>query len=106
MRSDGYAEIPWKAFAFGMSIASLVTIFMDLFVLGWLTETLILFSLAVILAAGVIFVLLSVLFPGFGWFLYLFLIPFWATFPIMVIGGKATLVVFLIFNKGFTGAKF
>ena len=66
MRSDSYAEIPWKAFAFGASIASLVTLFMNLFVLGWLTETLILFSVAVILAAGAIFALLSVLFPGFA----------------------------------------
>ena len=66
MRSDSYAEIPWKAFAFGASIAGLVTIIMDLFVLRWLTETLILFSVAVILSAGLIFVLLSVLFPGFA----------------------------------------
>jgi putative membrane protein len=65
-RSDSYAEIPWMAFALGASIASLVTIFLDLFVLGWLTATLILFSVAVILAAGAIFVLLSVLFPGFA----------------------------------------
>ena len=66
MRSDSYTEIPWKAFAFGVSIASLVMIIMDLFVLSWLTETLILFSVVVILAAGLIFVLLSVLFPGFS----------------------------------------
>lgn len=72
MRSDSYAEIPWKAFAFGASIASLLTIYMDLFVLGWLTETLILFSVAVIFAAGAIFALMSVLFPGFA---TLFLAP-------------------------------
>jgi putative membrane protein len=39
---------------------------MDLFVLHWLTETLILFSVVVILAAGAIFALLSVLFPRFA----------------------------------------
>jgi putative membrane protein len=72
LRSDSYAEIPWKAFAFGASIASLVTLVMDLFVLGWLTEALILFSVAVILAAGAIFALLSVLFPRFA---ILFLSP-------------------------------
>jgi len=66
MRSDSYVEIPWKAFAIGVSISSLLTIFIDLFVLGWPTETMILFSVAVILAAGLIFVLLSVLFPGFA----------------------------------------
>lgn len=66
MRSDSYVEIPWKAFAFGASIAGLVTIIMDLFVLSWVTETLILFSLALVLSVGLIFVLLSVLFPGFA----------------------------------------
>ena len=24
--------------------------------------------------------------PGMGWFLYFFLIPFWAMFPIMILG--------------------
>ena len=66
IRSDSYAEIPWKAFAFGASIASLVTIFLDLFVLGWLTDILILFSLAVILACGALFALMTVLWPGFA----------------------------------------
>jgi putative membrane protein len=66
MRSDSYVEIPWKAFAFGASAASLVVLAMDLFVLGWLTETLILFSVAVILGAGALIALLSVLFPRLG----------------------------------------
>jgi len=65
-RSDSYAEIPWIAFAFGASVASLVTILLDLFVLGWLTETLILFTVAVILIAGAIFALLTILIRGFG----------------------------------------
>jgi putative membrane protein len=65
-RSDSYAEIPWKAFAIGASLAGLVVLFLDLFVLGWLTETLMLFSVAVILATGVIFVLMSVLLQGFA----------------------------------------
>ncbi len=66
LRSDSYTEIPWKAFAFGASVAGLGTICMDLFVLSWLTETLLLFSVAVILATGAIFALLSVLFPRFA----------------------------------------
>jgi putative membrane protein len=65
-RSDSYAEIPWKAFAIGASLAGLVVLFLDLFVLGWLTETLMLFSVALILATGVIFVLMSVLLQGFA----------------------------------------
>lgn len=66
LRSDSYAEIPWKAFALGVSIASLVMIFVDLFVLGWLTETLILFSIAAVLATGALLALLTVLFPPFA----------------------------------------
>ena len=66
MRSDSYAEIPWKAFALGASITGLVTIFVNLVVGRWLTEILILFSVAEILAVGLIFLLLSVLFPGFA----------------------------------------
>ena len=66
LRSDSYAEIPWKAFAFGASTASLLMIFLDLFVLGWLTSALMLFSVAAILAAGALFVLLSVLFSPFA----------------------------------------
>lgn len=33
-----------------------------------------------------LFTVIGVLIPGIGWFLYFFLIPFWATFPIMVLG--------------------
>ena len=52
-----------------------------------------------------LFTIVGIFTPGFGWFLYLFLIPFWATFPIMVIGGKATLVVFFIYLIGYPVAK-
>jgi len=33
-----------------------------------------------------LFTILGVLTPGVGWFLYLFLIPFWAMFPVVVVG--------------------
>ena len=65
-RSDSYAELPWKAFAFGASIASLIVLLLDLFVLGWLTETLIVFSVVVILASGALMALLTVILPGFA----------------------------------------
>ena len=68
VRSDSYAEIPWKAFAFGASISSLAVVILGLFVLGWLTEVLILFSAVVILASGVLLALMTVLFPGFARF--------------------------------------
>ena len=43
--------------------------------------------------------------PAWAWFLYLFLIPFWAMFPIVVIGMQATLVVLIIYLVGFPIAK-
>ena len=52
-----------------------------------------------------LFTIVGIFTPGFGWFLYLFLIPFWATFPIMVIGTKPTLVVFFIYLIGYPIAK-
>jgi len=52
-----------------------------------------------------LFTILGILTPGVGWFLYLFLIPFWATFPIIVIGTKATLVVFFIYLIGYPVVK-
>jgi putative membrane protein len=65
-RSDNYAEIPWKAFAFGTSVTGFVVFLLDLLVLGWITGTLILLSVASILGTGAIFVLLTLLFPGFA----------------------------------------
>ena len=64
-RSDNYAEIPWKAFAFGSSIAGLVVFLLDL-VKVWETGTLILFPVAIILATGTLFVFLTILFQGFA----------------------------------------
>jgi len=52
-----------------------------------------------------LFTIVGIFTPGFGWFLYLFLIPFWAAFPIMVIGTKPTLVVFFIYLIGYPIAK-
>ena len=52
-----------------------------------------------------LFTIVGLFTPGFGWFLYLFLIPFWATFPIIVIGTKAALVVFFIYLIGYPAVK-
>jgi putative membrane protein len=65
-RSDSYTEIPWKAFAFGISISGFIVFLLGLLVLRWITDSMILFSVAVILASGVILVLLTLLFPGFA----------------------------------------
>ena len=40
-----------------------------------------------------------------GWFLYFFLIPFWAMFPIVIVGTKITLYILVIYLIGFPVAK-
>jgi putative membrane protein len=66
LRSDSYSEIPWKAFAFGTSVTAFAVFLLDLFLFRWITDTMILFSVVAILATGGLFVLLTLLFPGFA----------------------------------------
>ena len=40
-----------------------------------------------------LFTIIGVMTPGVGWFLYLFLIPFWAMFPIIIVGVKGALML-------------
>ena len=42
---------------------------------------------------------------GIGWFLYFFLIPFWATFPIVILGSTGAFYLFLTYLIGFPVAK-
>jgi putative membrane protein len=65
-RSDNYTEIPWKAFAFGSSLAGFVVFLLNIFMPGWITDKIILFSVAALLATGIIFVLMTLLFQGFA----------------------------------------
>ncbi len=44
-----------------------------------------------------LFTVIGVLTPGVGWFLYLFLIPFWAMFPIMIVGTRGALALLVIY---------
>lgn len=44
-----------------------------------------------------LFTILGIMTPGFGWFLYVFLIPFWAMFPIIVVGTKGALICFICY---------
>src|SRR5262245_56356457 len=52
-----------------------------------------------------IFTVVGVLTPGVGWFIYVFLIPFWAIFPMIVIGVRPTLYVLAAYIIGFPIAK-
>jgi uncharacterized protein len=52
-----------------------------------------------------LFTVMGVLTPGVGWFLYFFLIPFWAVFPIVVVGTTGALVLLILYLVGFPVAK-
>lgn len=52
-----------------------------------------------------LFTIIGVVTPGMGWFLYLFLIPFWAMFPIVIVGTEGALTLLGIYLVGFPLAK-
>ena len=52
-----------------------------------------------------LFTFIGIMTPGVGWFLYVFLIPFWAMFPLMIIGMNATVAVFVVYVVGYPIAK-
>ncbi|NTV99024.1 MAG: YgcG family protein, partial [Chlorobiaceae bacterium] len=52
-----------------------------------------------------LFTAIGILTPGFGWFLYFFLIPFWAVFPIVVLGAGGAFYCFIAYLTGFPLTK-
>ena len=52
-----------------------------------------------------LFTIIGVLTPGVGWFLYLFLIPFWAMFPMIVVGVRGALILLITYVVCFPIAK-
>lgn len=52
-----------------------------------------------------LFTVLGVLTPGMGWFLYFFLIPFWAMFPIVIVGTTGAMVLLAIYVTVYPIAK-
>ena len=52
-----------------------------------------------------LFTVIGVLTPGVGWFLYFFLIPFWAMFPIIVVGTDGALKLLATYLVAFPVAK-
>jgi putative membrane protein len=63
-RSDAYAELPWKAFALGASIAGLSVFIFDLLLYDWSSPMTALIATAATLAGGAAFALLAVFVPG------------------------------------------
>jgi uncharacterized protein len=52
-----------------------------------------------------LFTILGIVTPGMGWFLYLFLIPFWAMFPVIIFGSSITFYILIAYLIGFPLAK-
>jgi len=52
-----------------------------------------------------LFTVIGILTPGVGWFLYVFLIPFWAMFPIVVVGVRGALVCLAVYLIAFPVVK-
>jgi uncharacterized protein len=52
-----------------------------------------------------LFTIIGIMTPGMGWFLYFFLIPFWALFPIVVVGLKGAMTILGVYLVGFPAAK-
>jgi uncharacterized protein len=52
-----------------------------------------------------LFTAIGVMTPRSGWFLYFFLIPFWAMFPFVVVGTTGALVLFVTYLVAFPAAK-
>ena len=52
-----------------------------------------------------LFTAMGIVTPGAGWFLYFFLIPFWAVFPIIIVGTTGALTLLITYLIGFPIAK-
>ncbi len=52
-----------------------------------------------------LFTFIGIATPGVGWFIYVFLIPFWATFPSVIVGWSGTFLLLLVYAIGFPIAK-
>lgn len=52
-----------------------------------------------------LFTFIGIVTPGMGWFLYFFLIPFWAMFPIAIFGSAITFYILITYLVAFPVAK-
>ena len=52
-----------------------------------------------------LFTVIGVMTPGVGWFLYVFLIPFWLIFPMVIIGPWNAVIQLVVYLIGFPLAK-
>lgn len=52
-----------------------------------------------------LFTVIGIFTPGMGWFLYVFLIPFWALFPMVVVGFTGAMTILGVYLVGYPLAK-
>jgi putative membrane protein len=62
-RSDNYVEIPWKAFALGVSVSGLLALTGNLLFPGWIQGMAVLIAVVIMLATGAAMALLTILLP-------------------------------------------
>jgi len=65
-RSDVYAEIPWKAFALGASIAGLLLFILHLTLYDWYSVVSVLLAISGTLGTGVVFAIITLILPAFA----------------------------------------
>lgn len=65
-RSDSYDELPWKAFSLGSAAAVLILLIYYSLNPNWITQTDILITATVCLAAGILFALITIFIHPFG----------------------------------------
>lgn len=66
IRSDSYAEIPWKAFALGVSVSGLLALSGNILFPGWIQGMAVLIAVVAMLATGAAMALLTILLPAFA----------------------------------------
>jgi len=66
IRSDSYAEIPWKAFALGVSVSGLLALTGNLLFQGWIQGMAVLIAVVAMLSTGAVLALLTIFLPVFA----------------------------------------
>lgn len=65
-KADTYEELPWKAFALGVSLAALIVVGVDVLDPQWQVPSATMLSVVSILMAGALAALLAIFVPAFG----------------------------------------
>lgn len=65
-RSDSYSEIPWKAFALGVSFSGLLALAGNILFPGWIQGLAVLITVMAMLSTGALMALLTVFLPAFA----------------------------------------